>query len=514
MDLDGRIIESNPAFQAMVGYRKEELLGMPYRRLTPEKWHALDDEIIREQVLRKGYSVVYEKEDVRSDGLIFPVEIRTRLIKDQDGDPSELWVFTRDLSGRKKTEERLRESEEKFRLLFEKSVDPALLLGKDGFIDCNEAALDIMSCLEKGRLLGLSPVDISPERQPDGSLSAENAKEHARIALQEGFDRFDWVHRTFSNEELWVDVSLTAVPIRGKQIVYTVWRDITERKKAEVCLRESEERYRTAIESSNDGVAIVSDDRYVYASRKLLEIFGYDRIEDILGKPPTLVLHPDYRERVADGIRRRQEGSTNPGRYEIKGIRKDGTVIDVESSITTITYRGKLATLAYIRDVTKRKLAEEVLKKREKELEIESLKLEEANTAMKVLLRNREEDRRILENTILSNIMEMIFPYLEKLKQSHLSESQSTYLGILQSSLEDIASPLLQKAGTRYANLTPMEIQVANLTRAGKTSKEIAVILGLSKRTIDTHKNNIRKKLELSNKKVNLQAYLKTHDST
>ena len=216
MDLDGRIIECNPAFQAMVGYCKEELPGMPYHHLSPEKWHALDDEIIREQVLKKGYSDVYEKEDVRNDGSIFPVEIRMRLIKDQDGNPSEIWAFVRDISEHKKMEQSLRESEEKFRLLFEKSADPALLLGKDGFIDCNEAALVIMGRSEKGRLLGLNPIDISPERQPDGSPSAESAKKHARIALKEGFDRFDWVHRTFSNEELWVDVSLTDCSHPGK----------------------------------------------------------------------------------------------------------------------------------------------------------------------------------------------------------------------------------------------------------------------------------------------------------
>ena len=180
-------------------------------------------------------------------------------------------------------------------------------------------------------------------------------------------------------------------------MIYTAWRDITERKKAEVRLRESEERYRTAIESSSDGVAIVSEEKHLYVNKKLLDIYGYDRIEEVMEKSPVSMLHPDYRETVAKGIRERQKGHKAPGSYEIKGIRKDGSVIDLESSVATITYQGKPATLSYIRDVTMRKLAEEVLKEREKELEIESRKLEEANTALKVLLRNREEDRKMLE---------------------------------------------------------------------------------------------------------------------
>ena len=105
-----------------------------------------------------------------------------------------------------------------------------------------------MNCSKKERLLVLSPADTPPQRQPDGRLLGEKVGEHVRTALKEGSKRFEWIHRSFSDEELWVDVSLTAVPLRGRQIMYTVWRDITERKKAEACLKESEERYRTAID--------------------------------------------------------------------------------------------------------------------------------------------------------------------------------------------------------------------------------------------------------------------------
>ena len=635
--LSRRIIDSNPAFQAMVGYTREELSGLSFYQLIPEKWRASVDRI-EEQILRRGYSAVYEKEYVRKDGTIIPVEVRAHLLKDENGSPFEIWRFVRDISERKKMEEAVRESEEKFRLLFEKSPDAALLLDGNIFVDCNEAALRLMRCRGKSLLIGLHPSDISPERQPDGRSSLEKAEDLTDIALKEGVNHFEWVHRDFSGEQLWVDVSLTTIPIRGRQMMYTMWRDITKRKKAEAELRESEERYRIAIEHSNDGVSIVSGQRNVYVNQRFLDILGYERPEQILKGPHLLGVHPDDREMVADYLRRRQRGDAAPVRYEFKGIRKDGTKLDLETSVTRITYRGKPASLAYLRDITerklaeaelrrseekyrkifenamegifqttpegrflsvnpamarmfgyespeeivekvtdigsqlyanpedrvrvlklleqentlrnveleflhkegfriwvslnysaiqdafgnalyyegtcinisKRKLAEEALKKREKELETKSLNLEEANTALKVLLKHREEDKAALENTILTNVKEMVFPYIEKLKGSHLNENQVTYLSILESSLSEIVSPLLQKMGGGYARFTPMEIQVATLTRAGKTSKEISALLGLSKRTIDTHKNNIRKKLHLSNKKVNLQSHLRT----
>jgi PAS domain S-box-containing protein len=638
IDLNRRIVDSNPAFQAMVGYTREELSGFPYHRLTPEKWHTLVDKVIREEILRAGYSAVYVKEYLKKDGAVFPVEVRAHLLKDRHGNPLEIWGFVRDVSKRRKMEKHLWESEEKFRLLFEKSADAALLLDGDVFVDCNEAALSLMRCQEQERLIGLRPADISPERQPDGLLSREKVEKLTGIARREGAHRFEWVHRDFSGREVWVDVSLTAIPIYGRPMIFTMWRDITKRKEAEAQLRESEERCRVAIEHSNDGVTIVSGRESVYVNQRLLRIFGYERPEEITEGPRLSFVHPDDRGIIEQRIRRRQLGEAVPQQYEFRGLRKDGTELNIEASVARITYRGKPASLAYLRDVTETKLAEaelrrseekfrrifenamegifqtspegkflnanpafarifgyespeelmdrvtdvgrqlyvepedrartlalldrhnslrdveteflhrkgfriwvsinyntirdengetlcyegtcidvtqrrlteEALRKREKELETESVNLEEANTALKVLLKHREDDKAALENTILANMKEMVLPYVERMKGSHLDEHQLTYLSILESSLKEIVSPILQKMSAGYARFTRMEIQVATLTRAGKTSKEIALVLGLSKRTIDTHKNNIRKKLGLINKKANLHAYLRT----
>jgi DNA-binding CsgD family transcriptional regulator len=135
-------------------------------------------------------------------------------------------------------------------------------------------------------------------------------------------------------------------------------------------------------------------------------------------------------------------------------------------------------------------------------------RLREANAALKVLLKQREEDRAELEKSILENVKHLILPYLEKLKKGRLAEDQRLYLDIAESHLEEITSTFVRRVSTRFLGLTPTEIRVSDLIRQGKTSKEIAELLGSSERAIVFHRQSIRGKLGLKKKKVNLQSYL------
>jgi DNA-binding CsgD family transcriptional regulator len=127
---------------------------------------------------------------------------------------------------------------------------------------------------------------------------------------------------------------------------------------------------------------------------------------------------------------------------------------------------------------------------------------------LKVLLRRREEDKKDLEESLLTNVKESVLPFLEKLKKTRLDENQETYLGIVESQLGEIISPFLKSLSSRFTNLTPMEIKVANLIKGGKASKEIAEILRVAEKTILTHRNNLRAKLGLRNERVNLRSHL------
>jgi DNA-binding NarL/FixJ family response regulator len=161
-------------------------------------------------------------------------------------------------------------------------------------------------------------------------------------------------------------------------------------------------------------------------------------------------------------------------------------------------------------DITERKRSEQTLRKREEELGAKTRELEEVNTALKVLLKRREEDRKETEERVSSNIQDLVLPHLAKLRKRMPGARDKSQINTIESILKGIISPFTQKLSSRMINLTPKEIQVANLIRDGKTTKEIAEHLDVSKSAIDTHRHHIRKKLGLRNKRVNLTSYLHT----
>lgn len=137
---------------------------------------------------------------------------------------------------------------------------------------------------------------------------------------------------------------------------------VIQTAKIEESLRESEARYRTVIEQSNEGIALVKGERHIYVNQKMVEIFGYDRPENIIGQPVAMLIHPDDRERVIHITLQRQKGEAVPPGYEFKGQRKNGEPIDIEISAAKTTYQGEAVSLVYLKDISDRKRAEEALK--------------------------------------------------------------------------------------------------------------------------------------------------------
>jgi DNA-binding CsgD family transcriptional regulator len=161
-----------------------------------------------------------------------------------------------------------------------------------------------------------------------------------------------------------------------------------------------------------------------------------------------------------------------------------------------------------VRDITELKRNEEQLIKREVELQSKARDLEETNTALKVLLKRRDKDREDLKTNMLINIRELVLPYLLKLKNTGLNRTQQSYVALIESNLDDIVSPFLRIMSMDHLRLTPAEIQIADHIKRGRSTKQVAELLFLSNDTIDFYRKNIRKKLGLQNKKVNLRTYL------
>ncbi|MCB2185325.1 MAG: LuxR C-terminal-related transcriptional regulator [Deltaproteobacteria bacterium] len=159
-------------------------------------------------------------------------------------------------------------------------------------------------------------------------------------------------------------------------------------------------------------------------------------------------------------------------------------------------------------ELAERKKAEEKLRRRETQLQTQAKGLEEVNTALKVLLKRREDDKSDLENSIKSNIQQLVLPFLEKLKVTRLSEQQTTYLALLESTLQDVVSPFINNLSYKNPKLTPAEIRVAQFVREGLTTKEISQAMSLSPHTIETHRKNLRRKLGIDVVKGNLRSHL------
>jgi DNA-binding CsgD family transcriptional regulator len=159
-------------------------------------------------------------------------------------------------------------------------------------------------------------------------------------------------------------------------------------------------------------------------------------------------------------------------------------------------------------DITTLKLTEEALLQSRRELKERQQSLEEANVALKVLLKQRESDRHELERRVLANVKELVLPYVAKLKTAPLKPREKTLVEIVESHLRDIISPFLQQVANVDLVLTPQEMQVAALVRDGRSSKEIAAILHVTEATVNFHRKNLRIKFGLKNRRANLRAYL------
>jgi DNA-binding CsgD family transcriptional regulator len=179
-------------------------------------------------------------------------------------------------------------------------------------------------------------------------------------------------------------------------------------------------------------------------------------------------------------------------------------------SLRVVPYRDRKARRVIVthENITPIILAQEKLRLQDKELQRKTEKLEETNIALKVLLDHRQRDREQLEERIVANIRELAAPYLQKLLDSPLDQRQRTLVDIVVHHLDDIISPFLNRLSAINLLLTPQEIEVAAMVRQGKSSQEIADVLGVSVATISFHRKKLRRKLGLSRNGANLRTYL------
>jgi PAS domain S-box-containing protein len=342
---------------------------------------------------------------------------------------------------------------------------------------------------------------------PDDTSKLKSAVQRA-LAHGEPYD-MELRFITAKGKNLWTHSICHPEIVNGKTVkLKGTFQDITEQKKAEEKLKESQERYYRLVEISPDMIAIHLDAIIFYINNAGANMLGFSNPEQIIGKSFLEFLPSSEKEIAKSRMKKLLRSNRRSPLYNHTLIRPNGTKIFVEVVGIPINYKGETTIQINARDVTKRKKTEAILQKTNERLKEKSVALEDMNATLRTLLNKKDQDVKEIEEKIFCNYDSIIMPFFDKLKNSYSNKVQRSLIETIETNLKEIISPFSKKLSDPMINFTPKEIQVASFIKQGITSKEIAQILDCSVRTIDTHRDNIRVKLKIKNKKINLRSYL------
>jgi len=270
--------------------------------------------------------------------------------------------------------------------------------------------------------------------------------------------------------------------------------DATGHREAKNATWASDENYRMFAETTSDFILVMDiEGIVVYINQAVKNIANGFEIE---GRHVTNIIPGGQIDRHKEQLRKRREGIGDRWNYQADVVCPRGRIIHLDITSTLLKNNGMppSGVLFVAKDITHQKQVQK--------------QLEDYNTALKVLLQHRDEERKALGTTILSNIKEVIMPCLERLKKSKVNSAQKTDLELLESRLKSIMSPFSDALSTTHPRMTNQEVQIVNLVMEGRSTKEIADVLHIAERTVSFHRNRIRKKLGICNKKKDLKSHL------
>jgi diguanylate cyclase (GGDEF)-like protein/PAS domain S-box-containing protein len=360
-DLKGRIIEVSQQTANLHGYdNKEALLGMNAFDLIAPEDHERAAKNLR-RTLKEGTVKSLEYTLLKKDGTPFYAELDSSLITDIHGKPEAFIATTRDITNRKIFEEEILKSEEEFRLIFENAKDAIFWADPETgmIINCNRAAEALLE-KTKDEIISHNQKELHPPEKAEYYLSMFKNHVEQKGAVD---DEAEVITKFGTTKDVHITASITAVA--GRPIIQGIFHDISEQKLFEKSLKESEDKYRTLIEQSLQGIVIAqgSPPRIVFANSAIASILGYS-IEELLALSPDemqQLIHPDDRRLFFGRYKDRLEGKSIPSHYEIKVVRKDENMRWVEVFSSRIVYGGEPAVQAAFIDITERKKAIQAL---------------------------------------------------------------------------------------------------------------------------------------------------------
>jgi PAS domain S-box-containing protein len=355
---DGTRIYVSPAYKTTLGYEPEELIGKKDEFIHPDDARIMKS--FRNTLTPRNSSATITFRTKHKDGHYIWIESKVKAIFDEKTlKLSEYYTVTRDITERKKAAELLQESEDKYRKLVEISPD-AVIIHQEGKISyVNPAAFKLLGASQPDEIIGKNVLDsIHPDfHDPVMKNIEKDLKEEISPSLVLQMIRLD-------GTSIIVEGRGVRTSLGGKPAIQVAMRDITERKRAEDALRNSEEKYRTLIDRANDGICVIQDSVIKMCNARLTEFWG-GSIEEMLGKSFRDFIHPDALSDIVDRYNRRMAGETLPPVYETILKRRDGSRFHAELNAGLVSYEGRPANLIIIRDINDRKKAEGVLRESE-----------------------------------------------------------------------------------------------------------------------------------------------------
>jgi two-component system cell cycle sensor histidine kinase/response regulator CckA len=353
VDITGNLTFFNASLCKMLGYKSDKLMGLNNRAFMSQETAKK-----AYQVFNKVYSTgkpadIYDWELILKDGSKIYVEGSVSLIRDAEGNRIGFRGISRDITKKVRAEKALRESEAKYRSVFEKTGTATVIIEEDMTIS--------MANTEFEKLSGMSKQEIEGKMKWTEFVAGEDLEKMKRYHTERrekgmqapGQYEFRFIDKQGNIKHVFINVGV----ISGTKKSVASLTDITEHKRIEEALRESEEKYRLLVENANDAIFIAQDEVVKFPNPRVEELTGYS-VEELAKKPFIEFIHPGDRGMVLERHLKRLKGEDFPSTYPFRIINRSGQELWVELSTVLISWEGRPATLNFIRDITEKKKVE------------------------------------------------------------------------------------------------------------------------------------------------------------
>jgi PAS domain S-box-containing protein len=376
-------------------------------------------------------------------------------------------------------------------ILVELSSDAIVTLCGDRLVSVNQAFVNQAGYSREEALTSLSMPDLVPD-YPQRKVGLQNGFPVADHDLPATF-RAELVAK--NGRRMPCEISAIVIEHRGKPADLVILRNVTERILSENVVRDSEEKFRTVAEQSPNMIFVNYRGRVVFVNDRCQELMGYSREEFYAEDFDFLqLITEEDRPQIMENFSRHSRGDeVEP--YEYGVVTKSGRRLEVVISTKLVPYGEGRAILGIVTDVS-------ALKRAQQELEAK-------NIALKEVLAQIETEKHQIRREVRGKIEKRLFPIVSRLRREAGSQA-GRHIDLLESNLRDLTGELGGEVAHGMMAMTPTEVQVCNLIRSGMASKEMAAFLHISVRTVETHRNRIRKKLGIARRGVNLATYLQT----